>query len=35
MLMRIKLESKPEVQAKVDKAVQTLQSKFARDRIGE
>ena len=25
---------KPEVQAKVDKSVQTLQSKFARDRIG-
>ena len=26
---------KPEVQAKVDKSVQTLQSKFARDRAGE
>jgi hypothetical protein len=25
----------PTVQAKVDKAVQTLQSKFARDRAGE
>jgi len=25
---------KPEIQAKVDKSVQTLQSKFARDRIG-